>query len=233
MADKTKKTATGYEYIPMPETMYFDLKERGEREKIARLEDGFIKTVDKIRSKGVIIEKMKDLQGFTPDYVHKQIENTKRARLQNTQFLPEAIRKSEEMEFKKMEDELIPLAESIQSLLPQIPFKIHLGANGQDTYFDGGDVDAYIKNACTEKIPEDVREYYDKLQTLCESWNSLCNWAEEKGFSNPSMRLIRTLTNEEKYTGVPSEISGQDPCKMGLTPELMFRIYTYGIIKKK
>lgn len=229
---KTKKTAGGYEYEPMPETMFFELKESQVRKRIAEQEASIINYIEKIRSKGISIESEEDLKRFTPDYVRERIANSKKKRLQDTQFLPLAIRKREEGEFREMENELVPLADSIQGLLEQIPFKIHLGAGAKDFYFDAEDVDKYIKAQCTEQIPEDVRQYYDGLQKVCEAWQNLCTWAKDKGFTEPTMKLARKLMHEDKYFGVETEISDQERCVFTLTPETMFQMYVYGIVRK-
>ena len=203
---KTKKTDSGFNYEPMPETMFFDLKESQVRKEIAEREVSILNYIEKIRSKGISIKSEEDLKKFTPDYVREQIANSKKKRLQDTQF--------------------------VQGLLEKIPFKIHLGADAKDIYFNAEEVDRYIKEQCTEQIPEDIRQYYDELQKVCEAWQNLCTWAEAHRFQKPNMKLARKLMHEDKYIGVETEISGQDRCDFSLTPEMMFQIFVYGIIKK-
>ena len=231
MANKNRKDS-GFTYEPMPETMFFDLKESQVRKEIAEREVSILNYIEKIRSKGISIKSEEDLKKFTPDYVREQIANSKKKRLQDTQFLPLAIRKREEEEFREMENELVPLADSVQGLLEKIPFRIHLGADAKDIYFNAEEVDRYIKEQCTEQIPEDIRQYYDELQKVCEAWQNLCTWAEAHGFQKPNMKLARKLMHEDKYIGVETKISDQDRCVFSLTPEMMFQIYIYGIVRK-
>ena len=230
--EKKKETVSGLKYTPMPETMHFDMKERQVREKIAAQENGIVNYIEKIRSKGISIKSIEDLKKFTPDYVREQISDTKKKRLQNTQFLPLAIRKREEGEFREMEKELIPLADGVQTLLATIPCKIYIGKDSKDIYFDAGDVDKYIREQCTEKIPEDVRQYYDELQKVCEAWGNLRIWAKEHGFIEPNMKIAHTVIGENRCINLAPDLRDLETCVFSLSHEEMFNLYLYGIIKK-
>jgi hypothetical protein len=230
--EKTKKTASGFTYEPMPSTMYLDLKERQVREKIADQESGIIRYIGKIRSKGIAIKTEEDLRKFTPGYVRAQIADSKKKRLQDTQFLPLAIRKREESEFREMENELVPLADAIQGLLNQIPFKIHLGADDKDIYFNAEDVDKYITEQCTMQVPEDIRQYYNELQKVCEAWGNLRGWAKDHGFIEPNMKIAQTVIGEYRCVNLAPDLKDLERCIFNLSHKEMFNLYQYGIIKK-
>lgn len=232
MANKTDKTATGFKYEPMPDKIYNEVSEYGVRERIDKLEDKFIDYVDKIRATGLIVKSIDDLKRLTPDYVRKQIAETKKQRLQNTMFLPSVIRKSEENEFNKMESTLIPLVSAMQNILNELPVKIHLGADAKDTYFDAEELDKYIENSCTVEIPKEVRDYYDQIQKVCESWQHLVEWADANGFERPSMTLARKIIGEERCAH-NAELATKEDCTFGLSPKEMFGAYLYGGIRRK
>ena len=215
---KIKKT-DGYK--PMPETMFFELKERQVREQIAKQESSLINSVSRIREKGFGFETMDEIKSFTPDFVRSQIADAKKKRLQDSKFIPLAIKKREESEFMELEKELVPLADRVQSQLKIIPCKIHIGKDGK-VFLDAGDIDKYIKEQCTMKIPEDIRLYYDELQKVCEAWNNLCTWANEHGFIAPTTEIIETLVGE----------SNNGICKLSLSHDQMFNMYLYGKIRK-
>lgn len=227
-----KKTASGYEYTPMPETMHFDMKERQIREKIATQERSIINYIEKIRSKGIVIKTTEDLNKFTPDYVREQISDAKKKRLQYTQFLPLAIKKREEGEFRDMENDLIPLADGVQMLLANIPCKIHIGKDPKDIYFDAEDVDKYITEQSAEKIPEDVRQYYDELQKVCEAWQNLCTWAKSHGFIEPNIKIAHIVIGEYRCVNDAPDLKDLEKCVFGISHNEMFNLYLYGIVKK-
>ncbi len=232
MANKNNNTATGFKYEPMPNNMYNEANEYAVRDRIDKLEDGFIIYLDKIRATGLIITSLDDLKKLTPDYVRKQIAETKKQRLQGSAFLPSVIRKREEQEFKDMESKLLPLVGYMQDLLKRIPVKIHLGAEAKDTYFDGEDVDKYIKASCTVEIPQEVRDYYDQIQKVCEAWQNLTEWALANGFNKPSMNLARKIIGEERCAH-SAELATKEDCIFGLSPKEMFGAYLYGGIRRK
>lgn len=227
---KTKETASGFSYEPMPTTMFYDLKEGQLRKNIAIQESDIIRYIGEIRSKGITIKTEEDLKKFTPDYVREQIAESKKKRLQDNLFLPNAIRKREEKEFQEMENELVPLADDVQRLLYQIPFRIHMDADVRNIYFSAEDVDRYVREQCTEQIPEDIRQYYDELQKVCEAWDNLCTWADDHGFIAPNMKLAQTIIGMNIDAVSKPEDLGQ--CVYSISHEKMLNLYLYGIIRK-
>lgn len=215
---KIKKT-DGYK--PMPETMFFELKERQVREQITKQESSLINSISQIRENGFSFETVDEIKSFTPEFVRSQIADAKKKRLQDSQFIPLAIKKREESEFRELEKELVPLAERVQSQLKITPCNIHIGKDGK-VFLDAGDIDKYIKEQCTMKIPEDIRLYYDELQKVCEAWNNLCTWANQHGFIAPTTEVIDTLEGE----------SNNGICELSLSHDQMFNMYLYGTIRK-
>ena len=127
MANKKDKTGC---YEPMPETMFFELKEKQVRGQLAQQESSLLSCISRIREKG-FGETMDEIKSFTPDFVRSQIADAKKKRLQDSKFLPMAIKRREESEFRELEKELVPLADSVQSQLASIPCKIHIGKDGK------------------------------------------------------------------------------------------------------
>lgn len=215
---KIKKT-DGYE--PMPETMFHELKKEQVHGQLVQQESSLLSCIKRIREKGFNFETVDEIKNFTPDFIRVQIADVKRKRLQDSQFIPLAIKKREESEFRELEKELVPLADSVQSQLASIPCKIHIGKDGK-IFMDEKDLDAYLKKECTMMIPVDIRLYYDELQKVCEAWNNLCTWANEHGFVAPTTEIIDTLVGE----------SNNGICKFSLSHDQMFNMYLYGIIRK-
>ena len=218
MANKKDKTGC---YEPMPETMFFELKEKQVRGQLAQQESSLLSCISRIRDKGFDFKCIDEIKSFTSDFVRAQIADAKKKRLQDSKFLPMAIKRREESEFRELEKELVPLADSVQSQLASIPCKIHIGKDGK-VFLDANDLDAYIKKECTMQIPEDIRLYYDELQKVCEAWNNLCTWANEHGFIAPTTEIIETLVGE----------SNNGICKLSLLHDQMFNMYLYGVIRK-
>ena len=215
-----KKIITG-SYEPMPEIMFFELKKEKVRGQLAQQESSLLNCIKKIREKGFDFTSVDEVKGFTSDFVRAQIADAKKKRLQDSKFLPMAIKRREESEFRELEKELVPLADSVQSQLASIPCEIHIGKDGK-VFLDASDIDKYIKEQCTMQIPEDIRLYYDEVQKVCEAWNNLCTWTNEHGFIAPTTEIIENLVGE----------SNNGICKFSLSHDQMFNMYLYGVIRK-
>lgn len=232
MERNTKEPSQGYKYEPMPESMIDNVQEWAARERIAKIEQGYIKDIVAIRDKGFTVNSIEDLKVLTPEYVRTQIEHTKKTRLQNSQFIPSTIRKSEEKEFDKLEKELISIVSNIQQLMKSYPLRIHIGSNPNEVYLNANDVDKFVRDACAVNIPEDIRLYYGELQKVCEAWFNFCLWAEANGFEKPGTEIAQKMIPEKIQFGT-SSIPNEDESAIRMTPEIMFSLFHSGLIIRK
>lgn len=218
--ENEEKMATGYTYEPMPTTMTDEAAERRTRENMEKTRGAIFNYISKFRAAGVTIESEDELRQLTPKAVRDQISETRRRRL-GEKFLPTEIRENEARAFANMERTLIPLAKNLQETLKNgVPFPIHIGTSEQETYFDSNAVEDYIEQAATVQIPEEVRMYYDNLQSVCAAWYDLCQWCAAHQFNQPTKAILDALVHDEPLCG----------CVLSLSPERMFSMYLYGVI---
>ncbi len=219
-------------FVQMPETMHMDEAETQEREKVNNSLQSLISYINKLREKGISIKSESDLRKFTPSYVKEQISASRKRRLEDSPFLPIAIRRNEEREFDNMEAELTALAESLQSILGKVEFPFTVGEKAEETFFDSDKVEEYINRKSSIAIPEKVRQYYVELQKICKAWQDLCKWTEENNINPPTMGVARRMIHEERFALVGSGLSEKESCIMSLSPEDMFKLFVWGNIKQ-
>lgn len=229
MANENRNEATGFKYEPMPPTMNDERAERLTREKVTRLLSSINNYIMKFRENGVTIESEDELRQLTPTAIRDQIAQTRKRRL-GEKFLPPAIRKAEEREFNNMERVLVPLAENLQETLKSISFDIHIGAGTEETYFDGNQTEDYIEQTATVTIPEDICNYYQEIQQVCEAWYNFRKWCIENHFDQPSVSLLHKLYDGGRLDHDTPEHLQQ--CVFSLSPEQMFNLWQYGIIRQ-
>lgn len=217
--ENEEKKATGYTYQPMPNTMQDEAAERRTRENMEKIRGAISNYIAKFRAAGVTVETEDELRQLTPHAVRDQIAETRRRRL-GEKFLPQAIRESEARAFADMERTLIPLAKNLQGTLKSVPFPIHIGTTEAETYFDSNAVEDYIEQASTVQIPDEVRKYYDHLQSVCAAWYDLCQWCAAHRFQPPSKIVLDSLCVDSPEYG----------CTLSLSHEKMFSMYLYGVI---
>lgn len=230
MEKKVSKDSSSKGLWSMPGTMYNDAAAHGIRERINSLEQSLREQVRKLRSLDVQILTSDDLKKLTPDYIRKGIKESKAAQLKG-QFIPQAIRRQWEREFSQLEAQLVPAVESLQSILKTVKWPIIMADNADDIHFDFDAVENYIKRESTVTIPQPIRELYDKLQAVCDQWRNLAAWCSQNGLQMPTMRLMRSMSKEERYIGVPVELSGEEGCSLSVTPDEMFKWWQFGVVK--
>ena len=204
--------------------------ERKERERVKELQRVLNTYPAKFAKYGVEITTPEDFKAMTTDYIQKGIAKQRDQQLVG-KFIPPAIRTQWQREFADMEANLIPLARDLQEFLKSANFTIRKDDTANEFYFDSDEVEAYITKASTVEIPKTIRIYFAKLQEFCASFESLKDWCENNRVTPPTMRLLRSLSGESRYVGVPTAISGQEECKLQLSPELMFKWYSSGLFK--
>lgn len=223
-----KKSENEKNGLSMPEYMQNDLVERSTRERVDKLQSGMSNNVKKLRELGVTIDKAEDLKKLTAPFIRKGIAESKAEQLKG-QFIPQAIRSQVEREYSQLEAQIVPIANSLQEELKACKWAVHI--EGESVYFDGDEVEKYIEETSKVQIPAIIREYYDHLQTICKDWRELSAWCDKNGLFPPSMTLIRKLSKEDRFINTPSAISGHDICSLSITPEEMFNMWLYGIIR--
>lgn len=218
----------GFNFEPMPATMTDEAAERQAREKVTQQLTAIIGKITKFRENGVEVTDEDELRQLTPTAIRDQIALT-RARRLGEKFLPPAIRQAEEKEFASMERTLLPLARDLQYLLKNVPFSIHVAEKAEETYFNSEQTEEWIQQAATVVIPEDVRGYYNELQRVCAAWYSLVQWCAGHQFEPPTMSVLNKLTdNYLTDRTLPDHLR---PAVLSLSPDQMFSLWKYGIIK--
>ncbi len=203
---------------------------RRERERVTELQRVLNTYPAKFAKYGVEITTPADFKTLTPDYIKKGIAKQRDQQLEG-KFIPPAIRSQWQRQFTEMEENLIPLARDLQEFLQSAKFTIRRDDTTNDFYFDSDEIEAYIAKASTVEIPKTIRVYFSKLQEFCAAYESLKDWCKHNRVTPPSMRLLRSLSGESRYVGVPTAISGQEECKLQLSPDLMFKWYSTGLFK--
>ena len=204
--------------------------ERKERERVKELQRVLNTFPAKFAKYGVEITTPADFKAMTPDYIKTGIAKQRDKQLTG-KFIPPAIRSQWLQEFTQMEANLIPLARDLQEFLQSAKFTVRKDETANEYYFDSDEVEAYIAKASTVEIPKTIRVYYAKLQEFCTAFEALKDWCEHNRVTPPTMRLLRSLSGESRYVGVPTAISGQEECKLQLSPDLMFKWYSSGLFK--
>ena len=218
------------EQVLMPNTMTSEDAARRERERVTELQRVLNTYPAKFAKFGVEITTPADFKTMTPDYITKGIAKQRDNQLVG-KFIPPSIRTKWQQEFADMEANLIPLARDLQEFLKSANFTIRKDDTTNDFYFDSEEVEAYIAKASTVEIPKTIRVYFAKLQEFCAAYEALKDWCLHNRVTPPTMRLFRSLSGESRYVGVPTAISGQEECKLQLSPELMFKWYSSGLFK--
>lgn len=203
---------------------------RKERERVTELQRVLNTYPSKFAKYGVEITSPADFKAMTPDYIKTGIARQREKQLTG-KFIPPAIRTQWKKEFADMEENLIPLAHDLQEFLKSANFTIRKDDTTNDFYFDSDEVEAYITKASTVEIPKTIRIYFAKLQEFCAAYEALKDWCKHNRVTPPTMRLLRSLSGESRYVGVPTAISDQEECKLQLSPELMFKWYSTGLFK--
>lgn len=203
---------------------------RRERERVTELQRVLNTYPAKFAKFGVEITTPADFKALTPDYIKTGIARQREKQLVG-KFIPPAIRSQWLQEFTQMEANLIPLARDLQEFLQSAKFTIRKDDTTNDFYFDSEEVEAYIAKASTVEIPKTIRVYFAKLQEFCAAYEALKDWCTHNRVTPPTMRLLRSLSGESRYVGVPTHISDQEDCHLQLSPEDMFKWYISGLFK--
>lgn len=214
----------------MPNTMTSEEAARRERERVTELQKVLNTFPAKFAKYGVEITTPADFKAMTPDYITKGIAKQRDKQLVG-KFIPPAIRSQWQREFAEMEANLIPLARDLQEFMQSAKFTIRKDDTANEFYFDSDEVEAYIAKASTVEIPKTIRVYFSKLQEFCASFEALKDWCAHNRVTPPTMRLLRSLSGESRYVGVPTAISDQEECRLQLSPEEMFKWYVSGLFK--
>ena len=226
---KNEKVVSGHPV--MPATMHNEFVERQQRERIVNLENAVRENVKRLRSLGVQIKTADDLKKMTPDYIRNGIASQRAKQLEG-QFIPQAIRHQWEREFANMERELIPASQNLQDTLKTIKWPVIFDDDPEQIlHFDADKVEDYIEQQATDTIPPQIRDVYCILHQLCSQWNELQAWCKDNGVMPLTMQFIRTLSDEGRFAGVPSDVSAQDVCMLSVSPETMYKWWLYGIVR--
>lgn len=211
----------------MPSTMHDEEAERRLRDQLQKKQDGLRNIVKRLRSQGAPIQTADDLQKMTPSYIRQGIKAQKDKQLSGD-FIPQAIRQSYTAQFAQMERQLIPDATTLQDILHSLPLSIHMDDDSNILHFDYEELEAYIAKQSEVAIPEEMRQYFDKIQGICQSWHDLIEWCTQNNLTPPTMRLVKYLTGENGRFAQPPHLD--DTCVLSLDSENFFTMYKFGSI---
>ena len=164
---------------------------------------------------------------MTPSFIREGIKTQKEKQLSGD-FIPQSIRQSYTAQFAQMERQLIPDAQTLQDILHDLPVTIHMDNDANVLHFDYEELEAYIAKQSEVAIPEEMQEYFYKVQGICKSWHDLIEWCSQNNITLPTMRLVRYLTGENGRFAQPPHLD--DTCILSLDPEDFFTMFKYGTI---
>ncbi len=229
MGNKKQNKGVGRVDSCMPETMFSDVMADQARMAIDDAISDLHFAVLDLRSAGVPIETVKDLNSITREGIKEQLEKDKEAYFKNLRFVPAGLRRQVNKEFSEMEATLLPLANNLVNARKkvQIPYSLSI----QETYKTGEycikcdkkDLEDYVNKAATIAILPEYREYYKYIEGLCESWKRLQEEAERLHIVKPNRNLILDLLVYDDF--VRDEVTGENKpqtVNMRITPEKMF-----------
>ena len=138
-----------------------------------------------LKEKGVSFSSVEEIRNTTPESIRTQIRADKQQYFRNVKFVPSALRRSIDRGFAEMESDLVPLADSLQKTITQIPVSWALKeydplkTGDYCVCYDAEELEKYISSVSDIPIDPKYKEYYALLFDFCEEWSKISSRAED------------------------------------------------------